>query len=78
MSSGQHPSSLGAPLLPGTRRPPIEGRLEVIDEPGCAWVVVDGDSADWLVCFDKSGGFPAGAWAENMANVYNRRTGEAT
>ena len=76
MRSGQHPSSLGAPLLPGTRRPPIEGRLEVIDESECCWVVVDGHSADWLVCFEKSGEFPAEAWAENMAKVYNARCAE--
>ncbi len=36
-------------------------------------VVREGDPADWLARFEKSGGFPAREWAHNMANIYNRR-----
>jgi hypothetical protein len=55
------------------RRPPIADHIQVIETSECCWVVVAGDPTDWLVCFEKSNGFPALAWAENMANVYNTR-----
>lgn len=51
----------------------VEGRLSVREEEGAFFVVRDGDSEDWLARFDKDGRFPAREWAENMANVYNRR-----
>jgi len=51
----------------------MAGRLAVREEEGAFLVVRAGDPEDWLARFDKDGNFPAREWAENMANVYNRR-----
>jgi hypothetical protein len=51
----------------------MEGRLAVREGEGAFLVVRAGDPEDWLARFDKDGDFPAREWAENMANVYNRR-----
>ena len=53
--------------------PQVEGRLAVREEGDAYLVVREEDPEDWLVRFEKGGGFPARAWAENMANVFNRR-----
>ena len=51
----------------------IEGRLTVREEETAFLVVREADPDDWLARFEKDGNFPAREWAENMANVYNRR-----
>ena len=53
--------------------PQVEGRLAVREEGGAFFVVREEDPKDWLARFEKDGDFPAREWAENMANVYNRR-----
>ncbi len=53
--------------------PQADGKLAVREEAAAFLVVRADDPEDWLVRFDKSGDFPARAWAENMVNVYNRR-----
>jgi hypothetical protein len=54
-------------------RSPVEGRLAVSEEAAAFLVVRAEDPEDWLARFEKDGSFPARAWAENMARVYNRR-----
>ncbi|ABG03509.1 hypothetical protein Rxyl_0535 [Rubrobacter xylanophilus DSM 9941] len=51
----------------------LDGRLAVAEVAGAYLVVREADPADWLVRFEKSPGFPAREWAENMASIYNRR-----
>lgn len=51
----------------------IEGRLSVHEKETAFLVVREEDPDDWLARFEKDGDFPAREWAENMANVYNRR-----
>jgi len=51
----------------------IEGRLSVREDTSAFLVVRAEDPGDWLARFEKTGGFPAREWAENMARVYNRR-----
>jgi hypothetical protein len=51
----------------------VSGRLAVREEAEAFLVVRAEDSDDWLVRFEKSPGFPARQWAENMVRVYNRR-----
>jgi len=51
----------------------VEGRLAVREEGDAFLVVREADPEDWLVRFEKDGGFPAREWAENMTRVYNRR-----
>jgi hypothetical protein len=51
----------------------VEGRLSVREEETAFLVVREEDPNDWLARFEKDGDFPAHEWAENMANVYNRR-----
>ena len=51
----------------------VDGRLAVREEEGAFFVVRADDPEDWLVRFESDGTFPAREWAENMANVYNRR-----
>jgi hypothetical protein len=51
----------------------IEGRLSIREEETAVLVVREEDPDDWLARFEKDGDFPAREWAENMANVYNRR-----
>jgi hypothetical protein len=51
----------------------VEGRLSVREEETAFLVVREEDQNDWLARFEKDGDFPAREWAENMANVYNRR-----
>ncbi len=51
----------------------VDGRLAVREEEAAFLVVRAEDPDDWLVCFEKSPGFPAREWAENMVQVYNRR-----
>jgi hypothetical protein len=52
---------------------PVDGRLAVREDEGAFLVVRANDQEDWLVRFECDGTFPAREWAENMANVYNRR-----
>ncbi len=51
----------------------IEGRLSVREDTSAFLVVREEDPGDWLARFEKTDSFPARAWAENMARVYNRR-----
>lgn len=56
----------------------VDGRLAVVEE-GTAFVVVREEAPeDWLARFEKSPGFPAREWAENMARLYNRRLAQRT
>ena len=57
----------------GSVEPQVDGRLAVREEEAAFFVVRAEDPEDWLVCFEKSGDFPAREWAENMVRVYNRR-----
>jgi hypothetical protein len=52
---------------------PIDGRLDVVESEEACFVVVDGDPSDWLVRFEKTGDPSSREWAQNMAEVYNRR-----
>ncbi|CAN5642360.1 hypothetical protein BH24ACT20_BH24ACT20_05000 [soil metagenome] len=58
---------------PGLR---VEGGISVVEEEKAFLVVRAEDPGDWLVRFEKSPGFPAREWAENMVAVYNRRLSE--
>jgi len=51
----------------------VEGPLAVREEEGAFLVVREEAPDDWLARFEKGDGFPARAWAENMAATYNRR-----
>lgn len=51
----------------------IEGRLAVREEASAFLIVMADAPEDWLARFEKTEGFPAREWAENMARVYNRR-----
>jgi hypothetical protein len=51
----------------------VEGRLAVREEEAAFLVVREEDPDDWLARFDKDEDFLAREWAENLANVYNRR-----
>ena len=51
----------------------VDGKLAIREERAALLVVREEDPDDWLVRFDKGGGFPAREWAENMARVFNRR-----
>jgi hypothetical protein len=51
----------------------VDGKLAIREERTAFLVVREEDPDDWLVRFDKDGGFPAREWAENMVRVYNRR-----
>ena len=53
--------------------PQVDGPLAVREVEAAFLVVREGDPEDWLARFEKGGGFPARAWAENMVEVYNRR-----
>ena len=53
--------------------PQVEGILAVREEEAAFLVVRAEDPDDWLARFEKSDGFPAREWAENMVRVYNRR-----
>ena len=51
----------------------VDGKLSIREERAAFLVVWEEDPDDWLVRFDKDGGFPAREWAENMVRVFNRR-----
>lgn len=51
----------------------VNGRLAVVEKDSAFFVTREADPSDWLVRFEKDPGFKAREWAENMANVYNRR-----
>ena len=59
------------PGLPADRQ--VDGRLAVREDDAAFLVVREEDPDDWLARFEKGGGFPARAWAENMVRVFNRR-----
>jgi hypothetical protein len=48
-------------------------RLAVVETDTAYFVTESADAEDWLVRFEKSFDFPAGVWAENMAEVFNAR-----
>ena len=56
-----------------TPGPQVDGTLAVREVEKAYLVVRSEDPEDWLARFEKSPGFPAREWAENMARVYNRR-----
>lgn len=56
-----------------TAGPQVEGPLAVREIEAAFLVVREEDPDDWLARFEKGGGFPARAWADNMVEVYNRR-----
>jgi hypothetical protein len=72
-----HPSKVHQIPFSGEVRRKVFGenalRLFKIDARGTFLVVRAEDPGDWLVRFEKSPGFPAREWAENMASIYNRR-----
>jgi hypothetical protein len=49
------------------------GKLAAVEREEAFLVVRAEDPEDWLVRFEKSPGFPAREWAENMVRVYNLR-----
>ena len=49
------------------------GELAAVEREEAFLVVRAADPEDWLVRFEKSPGFPAREWAENMVRTYNRR-----
>jgi hypothetical protein len=49
------------------------GELVAVERDEAFLVVRAEDPEDWLVRFEKSPGFPAREWAENMVRVYNLR-----
>ena len=51
----------------------MDGKLAIREERAAFLVVRKENPDDWLVRFDKDGGFPAREWAENMVRVFNRR-----
>ena len=51
----------------------MDGKLAIREERAAFLVVRRENPDDWLVRFDKGGGFPAREWAENMVRVFNRR-----
>ena len=51
----------------------VDGKLAIREERAAFLVVRRENPDDWLVRFDKGGGFPAREWAENMVRVFNRR-----
>jgi heme-degrading monooxygenase HmoA len=51
----------------------VDGELAVVEEETAFLVARAADPDDWLVRFEKSPGFAAREWAENMVLVYNRR-----
>lgn len=51
----------------------VNGRLTVVERDTAFFVAREADPSDWLVRFEKDPGFEAREWAENMADVYNRR-----
>ena len=53
--------------------PQVDEKLAVREEKAAFLVFRVGDPRDWLARFEKTEGFPAREWAENMARVYNRR-----
>ena len=52
---------------------PVRGNLEVLESEHAFLVIVDAQSEDWLVRFEKTDGFPASHWAHNMVRAYNER-----
>jgi hypothetical protein len=51
----------------------VDNELAVVEEETAFLVTLAVDPTDWLVRFEKSPGFDARAWAENMAHIYNKR-----
>jgi hypothetical protein len=49
------------------------GHLVVRELPGAYVVAPEAAPDDWICRFDRSAGFPARDWAENMARAYNAR-----
>jgi hypothetical protein len=58
--------------------PEVNGKLVVREERAAFFVAREEDPDDWLVRFDKDGGFPAREWADNMVRVFNRRLERCT
>ena len=59
--------------LEGSALRQLQDRLAVREEAAAFLVVREGDPEDWLARFDKTNGFPAREWAQNMVRIYNRR-----
>ena len=56
-------------LVPGGRRDPVDGRLDVLESDEACLVVVDGEPDDWLVRFEKADDFAAREWADRLERV---------
>jgi hypothetical protein len=52
---------------------PLDAQLEVIEDTVACYVVSTADAEDWLAIFQKDDGFPARAWATNMAATFSAR-----
>ncbi len=63
----------GNPPMPVSGEAQIDADLSVVEVDDAYLVVVEGDHDDWLVRFERAEDFDAHSWADNMANVYNRR-----
>jgi hypothetical protein len=50
-----------------------QDELVVIETDVAFLVTFGGDPDDWVAAFAKGGDFPARAWAERMAALYNVR-----
>jgi hypothetical protein len=48
-------------------------RLIVVEQEGVFVVVSEDDPNDWIASFTPDEQFPARAWAERMADLYNLR-----
>lgn len=57
--------------------PQVDGKLAVREEETAFLVIRADDPEDWLVRFEKEGGFPAREWAENMVYLFNKRSSKA-
>lgn len=51
----------------------VDDRLAVREEELAYLVVLDNDTDDWLVRFEKAADFDAREWAEHMVVTYNER-----
>lgn len=67
------PQNLGSPKSSRLQSPQVDGKLAIREQEAAILVVRADDPDDWLVRFDKEGGFPAREWAENMVGTWTNR-----
>ena len=63
-------------VRPGGAAPRV-GSLKVWETDDTVFVGWTGAEDDWLAAFSKHGEFPARAWAERMADLFNKGDGDA-